>query len=134
MINLLLGLQMATAPRRIRAGRGVSKQLHPQRSLIAGCGQAVDCSRLALYEVLEAAHSRYKPLQLQTWVDDLGHQEHGVERVVEARMVAVSRQLVGSLRAEGFVMSDKSALLASNTRLGRATPLIRTRSRVFSRS
>jgi hypothetical protein len=77
VICLALGLQMAAAPRRVRADKCVSDCMVPTRSLIAGCGQAVDYSRLALWEVLEDLHRRYRPLELSSWVDDLGHQEIG---------------------------------------------------------
>jgi hypothetical protein len=53
LLQLALGILMHQAPRRIITEAGVSDLLWPKRSLIAGCSQAVDLSRLALWEVLE---------------------------------------------------------------------------------
>ncbi len=119
IVCLALGLQMAAAPRRLRADQCVSGCMVPTRSLIAGCGQAVDFSRLALYEVLEHLHCRYRPLELSSWVDDLGHQEIGHTSSVASRAIGVSTELVTGLREKGFRMSSKSALLASSPGLGR---------------
>ncbi len=118
LVCLVLGLQMAAAPRRIRAEQSISDVIFPTRSLAAGCGQAVDYSRLALWEVLEDLHLRYRPLQLSSWVDDLGHQEVGHERVATTRAISVAVDLVRGLRSQGFVMSSKSLLLASTRRTG----------------
>jgi hypothetical protein len=115
---LVMGLPMAAAPRRVRADQCVSDVLYPTRSLAAGCGQAVGFSRLALWEVLEYLHFKYRPLQLSSWVDDLGHQEIGHERVATDRAIGVAVDLVHNLRAKGFVMSRKSLLLASSTKAG----------------
>jgi hypothetical protein len=119
IVSLALGLEMAAAPRRIRADGCISECLVPTRSLIAGCGQAVDFSRLALYEVLDHLHAKYRPLELSSWVDDLGHQEVGHTSSVASRAIGVSTELVTGLQAKGFKMSSKSALLASSPDLGR---------------
>ncbi len=50
--NLLLGLSLAAAPRRVRTDQCVSTLIAPNRSLIAGCWQAIGFGRLALREVL----------------------------------------------------------------------------------
>ena len=120
LINLFLGLQMAAAPRRIKTDVCVSEVLKPTVSLIAGCWQAVDFSRLALWDVLEHLHAQYRPLDLGSWVDDLGHTEIGPEALVISRTVAVSRQLVRGLRAQGFTMSPKSAILTSAGKITKA--------------
>ena len=110
---------MALAPRRVRGEQVVSSVLLPTRSLLQGCGQAVDFSRLALRDTSDHIHRRYRPLELGSWVDDLAHQEVGHTASITARAIGVSTQLVTELRRQGFRMSPKSALLASSTALGR---------------
>ena len=61
---------------------------------------------------------KYRPLQLSSWVDDLGHQEVGHTKLVTERAIGVSVGLVTGLWQRGFRMSDKSLLLASTTKLG----------------
>ena len=69
---LALGLEVHRAPGRLRAEGVVSKVTGPSRSLIAGCNQSVDLSKLALWQVLESMHAEFRPLELPTWVDDIG--------------------------------------------------------------
>eukprot|EP00959_Pyramimonas_sp_CCMP1952_P254433 5314463-Pyramimonas_sp.AAC.1 len=62
---------MQWAPCRHRASGAISQALRPARSLLAGCFQNVDISKVALWDVLEDAHARVRHLALETWVDDL---------------------------------------------------------------
>ena len=85
-MELALGLQMHQAPRRVSTGAAVSERLWRRRSLIAGCWQSVDLSRLALWDVLEYAHGQCRPQELGTWLDDIIHQEVGREAGVADKM------------------------------------------------
>ncbi len=84
---------------------------------MAGCGQAIDYSRLALWRVLEATHEANRPRELSTWVDDLGHHEQGREQEVRAKVTGVAKCLHGLLQERGFELSAKSVILSNPPRL-----------------
>jgi hypothetical protein len=110
LVQLALGILMHQAPRRVITEAGVSELLWPKRSLIAGCAQAVDLSRLALWEVLEEAHAAHRPRELRTWVDDMAHGERGREQDVEDKLVKVALAMVELLRQRGFKVSPKTVV------------------------
>ncbi len=120
LIPLILGLMMHAAPRRVATeGGAVSKKMWPTRSLIAGCGQSIDFSRLALWRILENMHGDYMPKQLETWVDDLHHLELGHATMVAEQLLRVSLGLAGELRQRGFKLSAKSAVVSRPPQLAK---------------
>jgi hypothetical protein len=119
LIPLVLGLMMHSAPRRVSTDTAVSEKLWPLRSLIAGCGQSIDYSRLALWRILERTHADYRPRQLETWVDDLHHLELSYAVEVEAKLIDVSVGLATELHRQGFRLSAKSAVVSSPPKLAK---------------
>ncbi len=117
LVELVLGLEVHTAPRGVATDSGLSEKMYPGRSLIAGCAQAIDYSRLTLYDILDRAHSLYKPKELSTWVDDLIHQEAGREHGVLQKVEQVGGTLAELLLRRGFRISPKSLVLAHPPRL-----------------
>ena len=121
LISLMLGITMHMAPRRLCTEHAVSEEVFPGRSLIAGCGQAVDFSRLALYEVLDQALAAYRPpvLRLRSWVDDLAHGEGGREKDVEYKLTEVVKTLVELLARRGSRISPKTVAMTTPPQVGR---------------
>ncbi len=108
---------MRSAPRRVATQESVSQRLWPCRSLIAGCSQSIDLGRLALWSVLEFVHAAYRPRELNTWVDDLAHQERGRRQNVLEKVVQVAEALTNGLDDLGFKVSAKSLILAHPPRV-----------------
>ncbi len=113
LIPLVLGLIMHCAARRVASDGAISMRLWPSRSLIAGRGQSIDFSRLALWRILEKVHADYMPKQLESWVDDLHHLEMGLTRAVEEQLLKVSLDLPEKLRKHGFKLAAKSAMTSN---------------------
>ena len=68
---LHLIVQAYQAPRVLRCGKSSSEWVTPVDSIVAGCGEANNLARCALYEAAEAV-SRVSPLmQLGQFVDDI---------------------------------------------------------------
>jgi hypothetical protein len=119
-VSLALGVLMHRAPRRVATPSAVSQLLFPTRSLIVGCDQAVDYSRLALYDILDEAHRAHRPRQLRTWIDDTSHCELGREQDVGTKLVQVAETLVTMLQDRGLKVSPKTVVLTTPPRLGRS--------------
>ncbi len=120
LVSLALGVLMHRAPRRVATQSAVSQLLFPTRSLIAGCDQAVDYSRLALYDTLDEAHRAHRPRQLRTWIDDTSHCELGREQDVGTKLVQVAETLVTMLQDRGLKVSPKTVVITTPPRLGRS--------------
>ena len=118
LLVLALALQMHGAPRRVATADAVSDLIWPRRSLMAGCSQGTDLARLALWSVLEYVHAAYRPRELNTWVDDLAHQERGRKQDVVHKIVQVAEALVAGLQELGFKVAAKSTILAHPLAVG----------------
>jgi hypothetical protein len=104
LMPLFLALDMHRAPRRLRASGAVSDIITPGRSLLAGCSQSVDIAKLALWDILETAHANFRPLVLESWVDDLSQRHVGKAEVISPQAARASEGLGQLLRDSGFVI------------------------------
>jgi hypothetical protein len=68
--------------------------------------------------VLEFVHSAYRPRELNTWVDDLAHQERGRRHAVIQKVIQVAEALVTGLKGLGFKVAAKSTILAHPVKVG----------------
>ncbi len=117
VISLYMGLIMHASPRRVQADGAVSSLIWPGRSLMAGCSQAVELGKLALWTILEHVHAAFRPRDLSSWVDDLSNQEQGTEEQVFQASTRVSEGLCTALVKAGFKISSKSLLISNPPRL-----------------
>ena len=68
---LLIGLNMHTAPRRIRVGPFVGESVDVNASVIAGCGLAVKWSKIMLYHTLQHTHNQVPRSLTDSFYDDM---------------------------------------------------------------
>jgi hypothetical protein len=117
-VPMYLGLLVHLAARSISTSGCLSEWLQPRISLLAGCMQSIAWSRCFLYDILQEAHDNYRPLTVQSWVDDLAQQAFGERRVVRNVMVKGAVHIVRGLqRKGGKVSASKSVLLVSDREL-----------------
>ena len=117
--SLVLGLQVHMATRRLRAGGTHSGEIYPTTSIVAGCTRSVCWSRCLLYQVLDDLHKNYRPLEVQSWVDDLAARVSHTREIAIAKAVEGSVALVEGLRARGCKLSPKSVVIASNPKVAK---------------
>ncbi len=63
-------------------------------------------------------HAAYRPRELNTWVDDLAHQERGRRQTVVTKVVQVAGALVAGLKGLGFKVAAKCTILAHPPQVG----------------
>ncbi|CAE8616817.1 unnamed protein product, partial [Polarella glacialis] len=77
-VLLHMGLQVHRGVRYITAEECVSMPITvTNRSILAGCAQSVAWTRCFLHDLLGQLHATYKPVSIQSWVDDLAHRVQG---------------------------------------------------------
>ena len=102
------------APRVIKAGASFSDATQPVDSILAGCQQANDMARIALYRLLDKMHILHPKAPLNTFVDDIRQYAEGKRQEVIRKILPAVRYLVLSVKNLGFKFSDKSVVVSSD--------------------
>ena len=118
-----MGILVHRSSRILRAKGGISKYVTPGCSILAGCMQSTAWARVVLYDLLEAAHSRFA-VRIQSWVDHLAQRSHGMhngqgqrQQVIEASIGAGSPIAKGMTLKGCKVSGSKSVILATDSDL-----------------
>eukprot|EP00959_Pyramimonas_sp_CCMP1952_P102251 2139158-Pyramimonas_sp.AAC.1 len=75
--------------------------------------------KIFVYELLDAAHAQYKPVQVKACVDDATRSIVGQHAQVLASLVPAAMHLAHQLEYLGCTISDESAFVCSRGDLGR---------------
>ena len=111
------------APRTLKAGVCHSEWVFPANSLLAGCGEATNTAKNALYGIIENLHNK-SPARFQLYVDDLKQfDEDRCPNKLAIKAAKAGQCLAESLRKHHFVLSGKSVVVASNARVARTIVL-----------
>ena len=102
------------AARIVRSGPCCSEWVQPTSSITAGCGEANNVARVALYSIAEAATACSPLCQLSQFVDDLKlfAKAPSEPRLLQT-VVPPAQSLVRGMQGSDFVFSRKSVILAS---------------------
>lgn len=121
----VLALLTYMAPRVLKVGRAAmccfSDFIHPSTSIVAGCGEAVNQAKLALYNVLDKMHEWFGPENLfSLYVDDSKQFCEGNDEVeVIMSMAKAGSSFVRSCQGMGLRLSKKSTIVAASSRIAR---------------
>ena len=116
-----MGLKVHTGNRYIISDGCVSEPI-PMRgkSILAGCMQSVAWTRFFLHDLLEHVHRAYRPISVQSWVDDLAQRIQGAQEIVHQKTVAATCDIVKGLSKIGCKVSvGKTVMLVSNPKLAK---------------
>ena len=118
---LSLSMQVHCAARAFNEGQYVSGVMRPAGiSLLAGCGGAISYTRSALYDILDHMHGTYGPAcNIHTYVDDVPQIHTGEAATITEQAVEWAVKLVQLLADDGYKVSEKSTLVASDPEIGR---------------
>ena len=111
---LELGIQVHSADRVLVSDGCCSEPIGIEgRSIIAGCMQSTTLTKALLHDMLDHLHRRYRPVSIQSYVDDLAQRHQGKGPGLAKQAVQCAAELVDLMGELGVSMSPKSALQAS---------------------
>ena len=118
--ELNLSLQVHAGARAFKEGPYISEFVQPSgKSILAGCGRSIQFTRCILYDILSDMHQKFRPVQIQTFVDDIAQTHTGPQEIIEKAGVEQADFLVKRLQAAGFTIAGKSAIVASTPALAK---------------
>ena len=86
-------------------------------SIIAGCVSSASITRCVLYNVVSAMHLNYRPIQLNTFVDDCPQMQTGTEAFLASHVPVAAGTFASEMRSIGFSVSEKNTVVSSSTTL-----------------
>ena len=113
---LALGLQLHMAPRMLCLDGAVSEPIMPSNGALAGCWQATEWARVALFGILDHLQARCRPKQLGQFVDDavLGHAGPDEEEVME-KMVKIADEFQHLSQTHKFPFSPGKVVVVASS-------------------
>ncbi|CAK0871462.1 unnamed protein product [Prorocentrum cordatum] len=96
-----------------------SEALYPCMSMIAGLGGAVDFSRCALYDILEATARGGPGASVRSWVDDVTLRVEGRARRAVGVLEAAGLAFAEGCREAGLVISSKSTIISGDNEVAK---------------
>jgi len=120
VVPLFFAMCTHTAARVLSSDGHHAEAFLPSSSILAGCQHSVAFTRLFLYELVDHLQAKWRPAELNVWVDDTTQRAHHrtEQRVVEL-MVGCASDFSAGLRAKGARVSKKCVTLASSPSMAR---------------
>jgi hypothetical protein len=124
-VLLAISLRVHAAARQLivptTAGQCYSEAILPQEhSILAGCVQSVAWTRALMHDLLSHLHAAYKPIVIESWVDDLSQMVVGTPSQVGNKTFRAGCELRDGMLAKGCSVSTKSTLPCSTSALGKS--------------
>ena len=86
-------------------------------SIVAGCVSSVSITRCILYNVVSSMHLNYRPIQINTFVDDCPQIHTGTEEFLAYHVHVAARAFATEMRSIGFAVSEKTTVVSSSPTL-----------------
>ena len=86
-------------------------------SIVAGCVSSVSITRCILYNVVSSMHLDYRPIQINTFVDDCPQIHTGTEEFLASHVPVAARAFASEMRSIGFAVSEKTTVVSSSPTL-----------------
>ena len=86
-------------------------------SIVAGCVSSVSITRCILYNVVSSMHINYRPIQINTFVDDCPQIHTGTEEFLSSHVPVAARAFATEMRSLGFAVSNKTTVVSSSQEL-----------------
>ena len=116
---LYLGLVMHMAPKVLRHKGAYSLPVLASKGILVGCMQSVTWTRVFLWEMLDFAHKQFKPVKIESWVDDLVLLAIGSSTQVPRLAADASLYVTKELARRGCTVSPtKTCYMASSRHVG----------------
>ena len=123
-LNLYMGLMVHRGDRYLTFAGCVSKPIPIKgKSILAGCPQSVAWTRCLLHDILDHMHAAYRPVSIQSWVDDLAQRVQGSPKVVLEKTVSVCLELARQLKHKRLHYLPKKCNHGFNSKVAQGHPV-----------
>ena len=86
-------------------------------SIVAGCVSSVSITRCILYNVVSSMHINYRPIQINTFVDDCPQIHTGTNKNMSSHVPVAASAFATEMRSLGFAVSNKTTVVSSSQEL-----------------